>query len=380
MEATMKSKLLVLILILFLIPSYSSAIQFVGGKSLFYTQIAQGYTSGQLGFAFYTRIYAKPITERDIRNNQAVICANYGIAKHWELSLTQIVYQDICFNLLEGDKTSQFPGYTQLRIKASNFNFKIGERIFFIGFQGSVTKQSKYYNVYLEPYFDYGIAGRFCMLLSYYTNPFFPEESSAIHLNAGYTNYNDAERIFDAGQSLPVSIGYVRSNLKTEYSVELHGDFYLTRPYLAAFSRENYLYLCPGFKYKIFLGLAIGAAVDVRLYTEDEKTSNNFAPFTNEDYPQYPLWRFNLKVDYIPSTGFYEIDTYGKVDKASVTKESLRSRRVITDKKSLFEWVVDENMGAEYIDLELEKIRQERKEAEEELEKLKKEIEEKSGK
>ena len=376
----MKSKLLVLILILFLIPSYSSAVQFVGGKSLFYTQIAQGYATGQLGFAFYTRIYAKPITERDIRNNQVVLCANYGVAKHWELSLTQIVYQDICFNLLEGGETSQLPGYTQIRIKTSNYNFKIGEKIFFFGFQGSVTKQSKYYNIYLEPYYDYGVAGRFCMLFSYYTNPFYPEESSAIHFNVGYTNYNDAEKIVDSGQSIPVSIGYVRSNLKTEYSLEMHGDFFVTRPYISAFSRENYLYICPGFKYKIFLGLAIGAAVDVKLYSEDELTTNKFAPFSNDEYPQYPAWRLNLKLDYIPSTGFYEIDTFGKIDKASVTKESLRSRRIITDKKSLFEWVIDENMGAEYIDLELEKIRRERKEAEKELEKLKKEIEEKSGK
>ena len=376
----MKPKIIVFLLILFMLPTCASAVQFMAGKSLFYTQIAQGYAPGQLGFALYGRAYAKPLTERDIRNNIAAFSGSFGISRYFELGAVQVLYQDINYNLQEYGENSQFPGYTEAYIKASNFSFKLGQKVFFYGFMASFTKQGKYYNVYLEPYYDYGIAGRLMFLLSYYTNPFFPEESAAIHFNLGYTNYNDSEKIGKSGQAIPVSLAYVRSNLRTEYSFEVHGNFFTTPPYNAAFSRENYVYLCPGFKYKIYLGLHIGASLDILVYSADEQSENQYTPFTNTGYPQYPEWRLNVKVDFMPSTAFYEINTLGKVDKESITKESLRSRRIITDKKSLFEWVVDENMGAEYIDLELEQIREERKRAEEELEKLKKEIEEKSGK
>jgi len=211
-------------------------------------------------------------------------------------------------------------------------------------------------------------------------NPFYPKESPSFHLNLGYCNLNDAPTLTESGQVLPLSIAYVNSKLKKEYSVELNGRFFLKKtPVIGAYSQENFLYLSPGFKYNFFLGLSVGAALDVLLYAGDENTSNYYSNVMElGDYPTYAAWRINLKLDYTPSTAFYEIPTFSEVSQESVTKESMRARRVLTDKKSLFEWVVDEDKGAEYIDLELEKIRNERKRAEAELEQLKKEIEEKS--
>jgi hypothetical protein len=237
--------------------------------------------------------------------------------------------------------------------------------------------QGKYYNTYLEPYYDAGKAGQVDFLFSYFENPIYPEESNQYHFNLGYTNYNDGEKIMESAQALPFAFAFVKSQLKREFAVELNSSFFIQRPIETAYSRENYIYLTPSFKYKIYLGLAVGVAIDALLYTEEEQSSYNLP---SSKYPQYPLWRINFKLEYLPSTAFYEVPTFSEVSKEAITKESLRARRVITDKKSLFEWVVDENMGAEYIDLELEKIRAERKQAEAELDRLKQELEAKSGK
>jgi len=375
----MKSKkILFLLLVLLLVPYISEASQFLGGVGLFYTTSARTYVPGQLSFSMYTRTHAKPISGiREFTSNTGVLCVNYGSTNHLELGLSQIIYQDVNFDLQRDGSTSMVPGYTQVILKMANYRMKMGQNFLFFGGKASVTKPGKYYNSFMEPYFDAGIAAQIEFICSYYLNPYYPEESPAFHLNLGYAHFNDAEELMNSGQAIPLSLGYVKSNIKYDYSLELSGRFFISDPYDAVYSRENYLYITPGYKYKLYMGVHISAAFDILVMSGDETTVNTYAPFDAE-YSQYPDWRFNLKIDYTPSTAFYQIPTFEKVSKESVTKQTLRARRVITDKKSLFEWVVDENKGAEYIDLELEKIREERKRAEAELEKLKKELEAKS--
>ncbi len=364
-------------LIFCLISPSSFALQFNGGKGLIYTSAAQTNAPGLLSFDLYTRSYSKPLAGRDIRNNVMAISGNFGFTQHTELGVTQIVYQDINYNLQSTSDNYQLMGYTQLHFKLANYRINLGNKYLFFGTMLNVTKQGKLYNIYLEPYYDVGIAGELDFLFSYYWNPFYPEESPALHLNFGYINFNDHQEIFQSGQAIPVSLGFVKSSLRYDYGAEIHGRLFVNPPYAEAYSQENYLYFSPSYRYKIFLGLSIGLYADILLFSQDEKTDNQYV----EDLPsipQYSEWRIGFKFNYIPSTGFYKIPTFEKVSKETVTKESLRARRVITDKKALFEWIVDENKGAEYIDLELEKIREERKRAEEELEKLKKELSEKS--
>ena len=371
-------KILFLLLVFLFVPLISEATQFLGGVGLFYTTSARTYVPGQLSFSLYTRTYAKPITGvREVTSNSATICVNFGVTNHLELGLSQILYQDVNYDLQADGNNYQMPGYSQLIMKMANYRMRMGQNFLFFGGKASITKQGKYYNSFLEPYFDAGIAAQIEFICSFYLNPYYPEESPAFHLNVGYAHYNDAEELMKSGQAIPLSLGYVKSNIKYDYSLEVSGSFFIREPYQAVYSRENYLYITPGYKYKLYMGIHIGVAFDVLLMSGEETTVNAYAPF-NANYSQYPDWRLNLKIDYTPSTAFYQIPTFEKVSKESVTRQSLRSRRTITDKKSLFEWVVDENRGAEYIDLELEKIREERKRAEQEFEKLKKELEAKS--
>ena len=380
MEDYMKSCITVLIMLaLILTVPVAKADQFLGGDGLFYTASALTYVPGKLGFALYTRSFTTPLTgTTDVTSNTAAIAAHFGVSRHIEVGGSQVVYQDLNYNLQRDSKTYMIPGYTQLHLKFANLQLQMGQNFIFYGAQVAVTKQGKYHNCFMEPYYDAGIAGQIDLLASYYWNPFYPSESQAVHLNIGYVHFNDAVKLMDSGQAIPLSLAYVNAKLRFDYSVELTGRFFVKDPYLAAYSSEDYMYLTPAFKYKLFYGLHVGAAFDVLIMEGDEKTQNYYAPFTSKDYSQYATWRLNLKVDFVPSTAFYQTPTFKKIDKELSTKEILRTRRIITDRKSLFEWVVDENKGAEYINLELEKIREERKRAEKELEQLKKEIEEKS--
>lgn len=371
----MKTKLGVGILLLFLLFVNVEAAQYMGGRGLFYTQSPVLNEPGQLSFKFYARGYIKNIDEDAIRHGASALSADFVFSRRVEFGMTQIVGQSVHLGSDPGNVgATMIPGNTMIRLRLGNFSFNMGSKPLFFGFNVSANyRTGNQYNVYLEPYQHFAISGRVDALFSYYWRPFYIEESSAIHFNVGYVNFNDGdESVFESAQAIPVALAFCKSNLRTEYSLEVYGDFFARHPMPEAYSREDYLYVSPGFKYKLYMGFSIGIAVDILAYAEEEMSIYNLDLI---DYPQYPEWRLNLKLDFTPSTAFYHIPTFKKPGEVKFV-QSLGARRVIVDRKSLFEWVVDENQGAQYIDLELEKIREERKRAEEELEKLKAEIEE----
>ena len=377
----MKKKIIAIVFLLFMF-SNSNAVQFSGGHGLFFTQSPLTYETGQLSMNVYTRGFMQ--SDPKITHGTMAMTAEFGFSNRFEMGLSLIGYQTVHFG---SDPAAQganmVPGNTRFRAKWGGFNFNIGEKTIFYAFSSMVDyRTGKQYNMYLEPYQDYAISGRIDAYFGYFLHPMSMGESPAVFFNIGYINYNDAETITSSAQGLPIAIGYTLPNIKKAYSVELHGDFFLKRPVESKFSRENYLYLTPGYKYNMYLGLSFGFSLDLLVYTEKEKSNMNLG----SGFPQYPPWRLNFKLGFTPSTAFYQIPTFEKPTKETTRQysgapsskgfQTLSARRTITDKKSLFEWVVDENQGAQYIDLELEKIREERKRAEKELLKLKNEIEE----
>ena len=372
----MKKHISVICIVICIIPASVFAVEFMGGEGLFYTQAALTSPSGMLRMCAITRNYGKMLPDNGhITNNTLTIGINFGFSNHLELSMTQILYQDIILSSQDNDG-NQYPDDTYIRMKLGNLKFFIKDKPVFLGFLTTIKfRTGAVDNIYLEPYVSYGISGKIDMLVSYYVNPFFPEESPAFHANIGYINYNDHEELSKSSQAVPFSIGYVRSTIKREYFVELHGLLFVRHPTENNYSCENFMYIAPGYKYKLFMGFSVTAGLDILLFTQSEKSIYNLP----DNYPQYPEWRLNLKFDFIPSTGFYHINSFQKVDRTPTTQEAMRKRRIIISQKDLFDWVVDETTGADYIDLELEKVRTERKKAEEELERLKEKLEKKSS-
>ncbi len=362
--------------------SNSIAVQFSGGHGLFFTQSPLNYETGQLSMNVYTRGFMQ--REPRITHGSMAMTAEFGFTNRFEVGISLIAYQTVHYG---SDPVAQganmVPGNTRFRAKWGGFNFNMGEKKIYNAYSIMIDyRTGKQYNIYLEPYQDYAISGRIDTYFGYYWRPMSIAESPALYFNIGYINYNDFETITGSAQGLPIAIGFTKPNIKKAYSLELHGDFFLKRPTENKYSRENYLYLTPGYKYNMYLGLSFGFSLDVLVYTEKEKSNYDLG----SGFPQYPPWRLNFKLGFTPSTAFYQIPTFEKPTKETIRQysgtpgarefQTLSARRTITDKKSLFEWVVDENQGAQYIDLELEKIREERKRAEKELLKLKNEIEE----
>ena len=382
MESTLKMKIISVVLLILALSVSLPAMDFMGGRGLFYTQSALVNSPGMLSMNMFTRNYYKFISDgANISNGTAALAVNFGIKRHFEIALSQIMYQDLVIPKgSAGDlKYSQYPDDTFGIVKFGGFWFKVWNKPVFYGALLSFRYRiGNYDNVYLEPYSNYAISGRMDFLCSYYIDPSHPQETSSFHLNAGYINYNDYASLIESSQSMPFSLGYSNANLKREYSCELHGMYFLKRPIDITFSREHFIYIAPGFKYKLFKGLSIGAALDILVYTEDELTRGH-SQLAALNYPKYAEWRLNIKVDYIPTTILYQIPAFDKVETSEPEWKMLERKRIITDYRSLIEWVVSEDKGISDLGLELQKLREERQKAEQEIEELINEIETKSS-
>lgn len=365
--------LVIAVLVGLIIASPAGSTQLAGGYGLTIVQFPSVLDPGALNITLHSRAYAKSLQSYTLTDGTGAISFNFGFTKHVELGFTQILYQDLNVSAAENKFRSleQIPDDTYLRVKAGGYPFTIGNAYFKLG----VLNQLRYRtglvnNVYLEPYSGDGIEWEIDLLLSYYSNPLYENNAPAIHVNFGYLNHNDAgidTSIFKAAQEITFGAAYVYPTHHFDLYLETSGAFFLRYPDEDAYSRENYLWLTPGLRYKMFYGLSALLGVDVLLWQGEDKT--NYSLVTQPEGPNYPDWRVNFAVSLSPSTTFYRQPTFAEVGDPQTT------RRLLRDRKSLFEWVVDDQEGVEYIDIELEKIKAERKKAEEDLEKLKQELE-----
>lgn len=342
--------------------------QLSGGKGLTIVQFPTLLPPGALNVKLHSRAFATSLPAFTLSNGTGAISFNFGFSKHVELGMTQILYQDLNLSAADPNTLEQIPDDTYLRVKVGNYPLTVGNAYLKLG----ILNQLRYRtgitdNIYLEPYCGDGIAWEVDLLLSYYTNPLYEENAPAVHFNLGYVNHNDAgynESPIKATQEIVYGLAYTYPTRQFDFYLENSGSFFTKYPGEWAYSRENYIYVTPGVRYKMFYGLSISLAADVLLYEEKDST----VPAIPSDMPNYPSWRVNGVIDYSPSTIFYRQPTFSQADDPKTMRKLLRER------KSLFEWVVDEQEGLEYIDLELEKIKAERKKAEEELEKLKQDL------
>lgn len=347
----------------------AGATQFAGGKGLTMVQFPILLPPGALNVQLQTRAFAKSLPEFTLTNGTGAISFSFGFTKHLELGITQILYQDLNVSAIDPNHLEQIPDDTYLRVKVGNIPFTIGNAYFKFGILNQLRYRTGVVdNIYLEPYVGQGIEWEMDLLLSYYSNPLYEENAPAVHFNVGYLNHNDAgigNSPFKAAQEVVYGLAYVYPTRLFDLYLENSGSFFTRYPEEIAYSRENSIWLTPGARYKMFYGLSFGLGVDVLLWQEDDKT----VPALGDDYPNYPAWRINGTISFSPSTSFYKQPTFSQAGDPKTMRKLLR------DRKSLFEWVVDEQEGMEYIDVELEKIKAERKKAEQELEKLKSELE-----
>ncbi len=344
---------------------------------------AWNLAKGDLTFQGNTRFYFNNQTFSTGNNSidaatfwdrQGGLNINYGLGKHYQIGLSQILYQDN----QKGGSGHNFPDDLFLKVKAGSFPAQAGP----INFGGAFTVRfpvARHHNILLEPYsagsVEFGVMG----LLSYSKNQVHPEEAFNAHLNLGIIDHNDKGKYF-----AETDISYVaqRNSLelyggmaviypttKIDYSVELYGNYNITKPPPAAYSRHSYLYITPGINYNAFYWLSVACGFDIRLSKHQSSKSNLLPEFSTSLLPTYPTWRVNLSL---------RINLVSKFKGRFDQKEKLELTAQDKKNKEIFHKITEERKQIENAEEELQKIRDERKKMDEILNRLRRALEIKS--
>jgi len=379
---------------LFVIVLPAGGNQFMGGKGFLHTSSALLMPPGALDMSFYARgtVIPKRKTstgeEYTATNGTSAFSTAFGFTRRVELGLTQILYQDLNLtglrNVIDSSvaaASAMIPGDTYLRLKIGGWN--IGEKAFWSIIPALHYRVGRFHDVQLEPYESYGVETELIGSLSYFQKPFYPDEALSVHLNVGYINHNDAENPTEAAQSVNYLISGIYPQRYFDFGLELYGSRFVKRPSVYVLSREDWTYATPFVRYKMFKGLNFTLGIDALLQGSKETSVTNLPDIVS--FPSnYSKWRVSGRVSFTPSTTFYLAPTFAKVDETGTGRSRMGADAMgggSMDRQSLFRWAVEERGGGvEAADLDLQKIRQERIKAEEELKRLKRKLEEKQGK
>ncbi len=381
--------------------------QYYAGKGFLHTSTATALPPGALDISFFARGYVSVANDLGytLSNGSSALGTAFGFMRHVELGFTQILYQDLNATLDEADKsavvnqgggTSVIPGDTFIRFKFSDY--ELGDN-FRYGFAPALRyRVSKFHDIQFEPYESNAVEAELMALLSYFEKPLYPDDGYSVHLNIGAINHNDADSPPDASLSLNFLTSFVIPNPRFDYGVELYGSIFMVEPPIDVLSRENWMYITPMVRYKLFKGLQFTMGLDLLLLGGENTTVNESIP-NIDDHPNYPAYRISGRIHFTPSTAFYVAPTFKKVDERGTGRErrqTLQSGPVVAagaesgggstasgggdmySRQELFRWAIEERFGGkEAVDVDLNKIREERMRAEEQLKKLKKEMNDK---
>lgn len=368
-----------------------AATQFLGGTSLFHTNTSTTLAPGLLAVQWHSRAWAKNVDGGNLSDVSQALALNFGFSRHMEIELVPMLYQDLNLSS-SGGVTYNAPDDVYMRFKFGGYRLNLFDMPLNWGLMLALrANSSKVDNVYLEPYNGGANEVALGWALSWYSNQLYPLEGPNAHFNLNYINHNDggsqdALDVFtNVSNDLEFALAYRYPRLRWEAFGELYGNFFLSKPENYAYTRANVIWLQPGFTYRIFNGMAVSLGLDLRVmesgpdlfYRSDGPVpvgtkSQQTRP--TEDYPDYyPAWRLAGKFSFSPSTAFRRIDTFAEVKPQSARDWEMREKLGVSERE-IIDWLGAEDEGAEFLDLELEKIRAERRQAEKELERLRDKI------
>jgi len=378
----MRRKTMIILLLALVVAGISVASTPIGGDGLIYLQSARTLPAGHLQFFGGTRFFGKIAGGNQaytLWNVQGVTALSWGVNKNMEFTLAPIVYQDTNNdrgNALDGQ--ANVPDDLLLNMKIGSFGGL--ESPWMFGGQASVRiPTAESHNIIFEPYsagsLSFGLSG----LLTYFSNTTFTDEGWSFHANLGYWNHNDVGEELAPGPDAPTpnamsdeilfgaGIRYPAGNF--DFSAEINGRAFITRPPESAYSSEFVSYLTGGVYYKPYRWLTFQMGVDIRLLSGEDLTEYSWGLKKPADFPNYPFWRgmLGVKINLLPTSYF----------KAS-EKSSLE--RKAADRQRMLERLMQGDANADEADNELTRIRTERAKVEAELERLRKMLEEEKKK
>jgi hypothetical protein len=289
----MKKPLLLSALITLAILTNGFALEFMGGQGLFYTQSAKASDLKQLNITLYERAFLNFSDTGPGQQINTSLNANYTLTSKFELGLTQILLFS-SYSPSTDESKMKLPGNTYFHFKYSGWKMNLGEYPIFLGLSlSTMWRTGIYQNAYLEtPYSTGAVEGGANLLVSYYSNPDYLEESNSFHFNLGFKNLNDdSASVMESTQEIPFTLAYVKSDLQKELALEMHGSFFLNRAY--PYSATSFLYLCPSFKYKFDDLKQVAVGLDIKVFEAEDEVYDIIDNQGNK-LPRYSFWRLNL--------------------------------------------------------------------------------------
>lgn len=350
--------------------------QINGGYGLNYVRSAWSLKPGYLTLTTKTHFFGKVSSELQKSAVtywvvQGAFSLNYGVNDHLELALTPVIYQDNH----KGGKGYNLPDDLYLSVKLGSYDIR-GSSIRYGLLMQTRFPTAEHHNVVFEPYSANSISWGFEGMATYSKDPLYPDDNMNVHFNLGYTNFNDVGQklsfrdendtvsVRAMSQEMTFGLGIEIPTSEFDFSVELFGNTFLQKPPKeTAFSRENYLYLTPGIKFRAYRWLTLNFSTDLRLSANNDETEYLF-DHKIADMPNYPSWRINLGASMV----LLPTKIYQSNDKDVLIKKA-ESRR------ELFEQIIREQRETESAEQELERIKTERRKAERELERLRRILE-----
>ncbi|MDZ7343315.1 MAG: transporter, partial [candidate division KSB1 bacterium] len=359
----------------------SALSQVNSGRGPMIVRAAWPLQSGYLTFYLHARFFSKVVNVDlgplgldafafwDVHGG---IALNYGLGSHWDAALSAVAYQDH----QQGGK-----GYTLFKdllftLKTGNIGSKNSPWRF--GFDLGVRYPiAQMQNVVLEPYGSRKVGFGTTGLLSYARDPMAPENRLNAHLNFGYWNHNDTGqkltqlpakidifRVRKATQELVYGVAFVLPAEKFDFRLEAYGWQFLRKPPATAYSRENVFYISPGVSYRAYPWMKLEFSFDLRASKNSDETlyttsASQPGVLQLNGLPNFPNWRVGLgvKLAILPTS-------LHRLSDQSLWSSKVQSRR------ELYERILREQKETAEAEIELQKIREQRRQSERELQRL----------
>ncbi len=380
----MRKLLWIVVVALLLSVASSYAEQFQGGYTLQYVSAAQTIPKGSRTYLLHTRGSMVSIDGDSWSNATIAFSYNYGFLQNTELEVSGVLYQDLNLSSVPGDdeqpRTANTPGRIYLRWKYAGKQF--GTSPFFWGLQGTLlTKFSSetVENVYLEPYSSSNLGMQFNVLFSYLANPLSIEDGLQITYNFGYVNYNDSGQFSTSTDAMVVYSGISYPlNQRLTLALESQGTYVMSYPqdWAEVYSIEAYGYLTPSIRYAIMPGVSLLSGIDIKYYENDELTDKTLQP---SSAPSYPGWRVTSKLIFTSEAvggPAYQQASMPGMQQQSYGQQSMMmpGQMQSANRAALYDWGGSVRDDIQYIEVELEKIREDRIEAENKLRQIREKL------
>jgi hypothetical protein len=359
---------------------------FTPSNGLFHTHTGRTLDKGMLQFKTNMNLFTQTVEYRnkslqpnDFNSSSlwlvaANISATYGIFNNLDFNAALKLYQTVDY-----ENEHNLPDDLLLSLKAGSFQFgnKKFNGAFTTSFRIPVGEKHNYpFAEYASGAMEYGFLGA----LSFYADPYIPDRLSNFHFNIGWWNHNElGETLYSEGDTLELNATKNSSYLfmalaavipagAFEVRFELSGGLSTNDPDAFVYSAEEWVFLTPSLRYKPTDWLSVDLGIDLRMSPTDERQrTSGISDASNElELPKnYPPWKLQTGLNFNFPVGSGSAKSFEEIEAESYNR-----------KVELYKIIQEETEKSSAIEDELKMIKNIREKSDEEIEELKKMLDE----